>query len=82
MGLLDDFSELFTGINELSDEIRGLKDDFLSTVIEPGQELKDTVTDIAGSVTGSVTGAVSGAVSSLPVVDDVTTVVDDIATSN
>ena len=52
MGLLDDFSELFAGINELGDEIRGIKDDFLSTVVEPGQEMTDTVNDIADSFKG------------------------------
>jgi len=65
MGLFDDFSELFAGISELGDELKGLKDDFISSVIEPGQELKDTVGDITSTVTGKVNDATNSATSAV-----------------
>jgi len=57
MGILNyfGFDELADSIRELTDGIDELKQDILTSVVGPGEELKDTVNDIAGSVTNDST---------------------------
>ena len=54
MGFLDDlgFGEILSSVREMTNEIAGLKDDIVSSVLEPVTGLQDTVQDITGSLTG------------------------------
>ncbi len=56
MGLLNyfGFDELADGIKELTDGFDELKQDIVESVIGPGEELKNTVNEIAGSMSSSV----------------------------
>ena len=64
----------YLGLDDLADDIReftdgldGLKQDIIDSVLGPGEELKNTVGDIANSITEQVhdtTAAVSDKVSS------------------
>lgn len=45
---LDDLAD---SVRELTDSIDGIKQDFIDSVVGPGEELKNTVTEIADSVT-------------------------------
>lgn len=49
---LDDLAD---DLQHLTDGIDGLKQDFIDSVIGPGEELKNTVDDIAGSITSTKT---------------------------
>ena len=51
---LDDLAD---DLQHLTDGIDGLKQDFIDSVIGPGEELKNTVDDITGSITGDGTDA-------------------------
>jgi len=50
MGFFDD---IFADVKVFTDEIQGLKDELVSSVLDPTGELRDTVTDIANEFTGS-----------------------------
>ena len=56
MGLLNyfGFDEFADGIKELTDGFDELKQDIVESVIGPGDELKDTVNEIAGSMSSGV----------------------------
>lgn len=49
---LDDLAD---DLQHLTDGIDGLKQDFIDSVIGPGEELKNTVDDIAGTITSTTT---------------------------
>lgn len=44
---LDDLAD---AVNDLTTSVEELKDDIVTSVIGPGEELKNTVTDIAGTI--------------------------------
>lgn len=50
---LDDLAD---SVNELTTSIEELKEDIVTSVIGPGEELKNTVTDIAGTIKEEVSG--------------------------
>jgi len=50
MGFFDD---IFADVKVFTDEIQGLKDELVSSVLDPTGELRDTVTEIASEFTGS-----------------------------
>lgn len=52
MGLLQylGLDDLADSVNELTSGIDELKDEIISSVIGPGEELKNTVTDIAADI--------------------------------
>ena len=52
MGLLNLFGldDLADSVNELTADIQGLKDDIIESVVGSGEELKNTVTEIADSI--------------------------------
>ena len=50
MGFFDD---IFTDVRSFTDEIQGLKDELVSSVLDPTGELRNTVNEIAGELTGS-----------------------------
>lgn len=52
MGLFDG---LFDDIKVFTDEFQGIKDELVSSVIDPTGELRDTVSQIAGEITGNST---------------------------
>ncbi len=62
MGFFDD---LFTDVRAFTDEIQGLKDELVSSVLDPSGELRDTVNEIAGEITGK-----GSSTSAAPAVDD------------
>lgn len=47
------FDEILADVKVFTDEIQGIKDEFVSAVIDPTGDLRDTVNDIAGQLTGS-----------------------------
>jgi hypothetical protein len=49
MGFFDD---LFTDVRAFTDEIQTIKDELVSSVLDPSGELRDTVNEIAGEITG------------------------------
>ena len=53
MGLLNflGLDEIADSVREFTDEFDALKQDVIDSVIAPGEELKNTVDDIAGSIT-------------------------------
>jgi hypothetical protein len=55
MGLLQHLGldDLADSVNEFTSGFDELRDEIISSVIGPGEELKNTVDDIAGSVTGA-----------------------------
>jgi len=57
MGLLNylGLDELADSINELTTGFDELKEEIVTSVIGPGEELKNTVHEIAGSITSSGT---------------------------
>ena len=61
MGLFDIFGEIVPELKELGDEIQGIKDEFIASVMEPSTEFRDTVNDIASDFNGnaSVSDAVA-----------------------
>ena len=52
MGLLNllGLDDLADSVNDLTADIQGLRDDIIESVVGPGEELKNTVTDIADSI--------------------------------
>ena len=60
MGLLNYFGldELADSVRELTDGIDELKQEIITSVVGPGEELKNTVHDIAGSIMDGSTPAV------------------------
>jgi hypothetical protein len=52
MGFLDD---LFADVKVFTDEIQDLKQELVSSVLDPTGELRNTVNDIASEVTGKIT---------------------------
>ena len=60
MGFFDD---IFADVKVFTDEIQGLKDELVSSVLDPTGELRDTVTEIAGELTGSGSNTGSSAYS-------------------
>lgn len=55
MGFFEDLGigDLVSGIRDMSNEITGLKDEIISSVVGPTDDLQNTIQDIASSVTGS-----------------------------
>lgn len=79
MGLFDLFSEIIPELKDLGNEIQGIKDEFISSVVDPSGELRDVVNGIASDFTGqggaippvdtsAVTDAVSSA-TSIPITE-------------
>ncbi|MES2630688.1 MAG: hypothetical protein V4611_01910 [Patescibacteria group bacterium] len=68
MGLFDLFGDLAPELKELGNELQGIKDEFISSVVDPTGELRDTITGIASDLTGQAT-AIS---------DDASTAVQDV----
>ncbi len=52
MGFFDDFGGIFSDLKELGDELQGIKDEFVSSVVDPTGELRDAVSGIASDLTG------------------------------
>lgn len=52
MGLLNmlGLDDLADSVNELTEGIEGLRDDFISSVVGPTEELKSTVDEITGAI--------------------------------
>jgi hypothetical protein len=55
MGLLNYFGldDLADGIRDFTDGIDELKNEIITSVVGPGEELKNTVNEIAGSISGN-----------------------------
>jgi hypothetical protein len=49
MGFLDD---IFSDVRAFTDELQDLKQELVSSVLDPSGELRDTVNEIAGEITG------------------------------
>lgn len=56
MGLFDLFGELAPELQDLGNELQGIKDDFVSSVVDPSGELRDTINGIASDITGGTVG--------------------------
>ncbi len=50
MGFLDD---IFKDVKVFTDEIQSLKEELVSSVVDPSGELRNTVNEIAGEITGT-----------------------------
>jgi hypothetical protein len=52
MGLLNllGLDDLADSVSDLTSDIQGLKDDIIESVVGPGEELKNTVTEISESI--------------------------------
>ena len=50
MGFLDD---LIKDVRSFTDEIQDIKQELVSSVLDPSGELRDKVNEIAGEITGS-----------------------------
>ena len=75
MGFFDD---IFKDVNAFTNEIQNLKDELVSSVLDPTGELRDTVSEIASELTGKGSSAVS---SNDVATDDTTTPVSDVTSS-
>jgi len=75
MGFFDD---IFKDVNAFTNEIQNLKDELVSSVLDPTGELRDTVSEIAGELTGKGSSAVS---SDDAVTNDASTPVSDVTSS-
>jgi len=51
MGIFDLISNYVPELSELGNEIQGLKDEFVSSIMEPTTELRETVSGIASGLT-------------------------------
>jgi len=49
MGFFDD---IFNDVRTFTDELQDLKQELVSSVLDPTGELRDTVNEIAGEITG------------------------------
>jgi len=58
MGFFDD---IFTDVRAFTDELQDLKQELVSSVLDPTGELRDTVNEIAGEITGKPAGAIDDA---------------------
>ena len=58
MGFFDELGlgDLLSSVREMSDEISTLKDDVISSVAGPTDDLKSTFHDITGSISDSING--------------------------
>ena len=54
MGFFDDLGigDIISSVREMSEEISGLKDDIVSSVVDPVTGFQDTVKDISSSISG------------------------------
>ncbi len=54
MGFFDDLGigDIISSVREMSEEISGLKDDIVSSVVDPVTGFQDTVQDISSSISG------------------------------
>jgi len=75
MGFFDD---IFKDVNAFTNEIQNLKDELVSSVLDPTGELRDTVSEIASELTGKGSSAVSGDDAAT---DDTTAPVSDVTSS-
>lgn len=52
MGLLNllGLDDLADSVNDLTSDIQGLRDDIIESVVGPGEDLKNTATDIVDSI--------------------------------
>ena len=59
MGFLEDLGlgEIIASVNEMRDELGGLRDDVVSTVMDSGSDLTGAVDDIAAGFPGDDTSA-------------------------
>lgn len=59
MGFLEDLGlgEIIASVNEMRDELGGLRDDVVSTVMDSGSDLTGAVDDIAAGLSGDDTSA-------------------------
>ena len=59
MGFLEDLGldEIIASVNEMRDELGGLRDDVVSTVMDSGSDLTGAVDDIAAGFSGDDTSA-------------------------
>jgi len=46
------FDEIFADVKVFTDELQDLKQELVSSVLDPSGELRDTVNEIAGEITG------------------------------
>jgi len=46
------FDEIFTEVRAFTEEFQDLKQELVSSVLDPSGELRDTVNEIAGEITG------------------------------
>lgn len=54
MGFFDDLGlgDIIASVQDMTNEISGLKDDIVSSVVDPVTDLQGTVQDISSSITG------------------------------
>jgi hypothetical protein len=57
MGFLEDLGlgEILASVNEMRDELAGLRDDVVSTITDSSSDLTSTVDDIAAGISGDDT---------------------------
>ena len=57
MGFLEDLGlgEILASVNEMRDELVGLRDDVVSTITDSSSDLTSTVDDIAAGISGDDT---------------------------
>ena len=68
MGFFDLFGDIAPELKELGQELQGLKDEVISSVMDPSGELRDTISGIANDLTGQATA----------IADDTSTAVQDV----
>lgn len=54
MGFFDNLGlgDIISSVQDMTNEINGLKDDIVSSVVDPVTDLQSTVQDISSSITG------------------------------
>ncbi len=50
MSFWDELGGLFSEASDLRDELTSIKDDFISSIVDPAQDLTSTVDDIASEI--------------------------------
>lgn len=63
MGFLQDLGldDLLSSVREMTDQFDELKDEIITSIMEPGTELKETIQDSAASLTGSESASTDSA---------------------
>ncbi|MFZ1301809.1 MAG: hypothetical protein WAQ27_04535 [Candidatus Microsaccharimonas sp.] len=68
------FDEILSDFKSINDELQGLKDEFISSVVDPSGELRDTVREFTNDLSGNSSAPVDDAAvkpaTSIPVQTD------------